>query len=228
MKFIGITCSIDQKKLYLNRDYINSIVRLGFIPLVISPDMIIPSTSAPDTKEIIASEAIIHALVEKISALIISGGGDINPEFYREKNIACKSLVPDKRVKAEIELLKIFIKTEKPVLGICYGMQLMNIFFGGTLYQNLETEINHTSNDHGIRVIDDFILNKGEFTVNSSHHQAIKSIGEGLEIFCMAKDGVIEGFYLKGHPFFVGVQWHPERHPGKASLVLWQSFSKKI
>jgi len=75
--------------------------------------------------------------------------------------------------------------------------------FGGTLYQNLETEINHTSNDHGIRVIDDFILNKGEFTVNSSHHQAIKSIGEGLEIFCMAKDGVIEGFYLKGHPFLL-------------------------
>lgn len=104
----------------------------------------------------------------------------------------------------------------------------MNVFLKGTLYQNIETEIDHTKGNHEIQVTDDFLLKKGIYTVNSSHHQAVKIPGKGLEVFCMAKDSIIEGFYLKGHPFFVGVQWHPERHSEEASQRIWQSFAKKI
>lgn len=212
MKIVGITCSIDEKKLYLNRDYTTVIINLGFIPLIISPDMI--------------EKILTH--INKISALIISGGGDINPNFYGEKNKACKNLVPDERVLSEMKLLKAFIETGKPILGICYGMQLMNIFLGGNPYQNIETQIKHSSDNHEIQVTDNFLFEKGQYIVNSSHHQAIKILGNGLEIFCMARDEVIEGVYLKEHPFFVGVQWHPERHMGEISLNLWKSFAKKI
>lgn len=217
-KLIGITCGIDEKKLYLNRDYIQSVVKLGFVPFIISPNMIIINKEA---------ESLPH-IVKNLSGLIISGGEDINPEFYGDKNTSCKTLVSNERVKAEMELLKAFTLTKKPVLGICYGMQLMNVFLGGTLYQNIETEIDHTSGYHEITVFDSFLLRKGDYTVNSFHHQAIKILAKELEILCMAKDGIIEGFYLKEHPFFVGVQWHPERDSGEASLMLWQAFIKKI
>lgn len=212
MKVIGITCSMDAKKRYLNRDYLQKIVNIGFMPLIITPEMLI----------------FKEKIIKNISALVISGGEDINPQFYGEKNTFCKNIVPYERVKAEMELLRAFLPTQKPVLGICYGMQLINIFFGGSLFQNIESSINHRKGNHKIEIFDDFPLKRGKFTVNSSHHQAVKRLGKGLEIFCVAEDEIIEGFYLKGHPFLVGIQWHPERDKGKASSYLWKIFSKKI
>ncbi|MCS7214751.1 MAG: type 1 glutamine amidotransferase [Thermodesulfovibrio sp.] len=212
MKIVGITCSFDAGKLYLKRNYVKAVINLGFIPLIISPEM---------------TDKILN-YINEISALIISGGGDINPNFYGEKNRACKNFEPDERVLSEFKLIEAFIEKKKPILGICYGMQLMNVFLGGTLYQNIETEIKHTSGNHQIQVIDNFLINKGNYTVNSYHHQAIKTLGNRLEIFCIAEDRIIEGVYLKEYPFFVGVQWHPERHRGEISLSLWKSFAKSI
>lgn len=212
MKFIGITCSMDDKKYFLNIDYIQKIVAFGFLPLIITPNMVT------------FKEKIINSL----SALVISGGGDINPKFYGEKNIACKNIVPDERVRRELELLEAFLPTKKPLLGICYGMQLMNIFFGGSLIQDINTEINHVVGYHEIEVFKDFPLIKGKGIVNTSHHQAVKSLANGLEVFCKADDGIVEGFYLKEHPFCVGVQWHPERDKGEFSFLLWQNFLKKV
>lgn len=212
MRFIGITCSIDEKKSYINRDYLSIVTSLGFVPLIISKEM-----------EIYKDE-----ILRKISALIISGGGDINPKFYGEEDFACKNIVPDERVNFEIELLKDFMHTEKPILGICYGMQLINVLFGGTLIQNISSSVDHTRGSHEIEIINDFPMKKTKGMVNTSHHQAVKSLGKGLEVFCYCADGVIEGFYLKEHPFLVGVQWHPERDKSETSTLLWQIFKKKI
>lgn len=213
MKLIGITCSIDEKRIYLNRDYIEKLLELGLTPYIVTPQIILNGN---------------QALTERLSALIISGGGDINPTFYFEKNISCKKLVPRQRTEAEIKLLKEFIKTGKPILGICYGMQLMNVFLGGTLYQDIKTEITHTEGFHVVEVFDDSFLPKGIYTVNTSHHQAVKDLGQGLLPFCTSADTIVEGIYLKEHPFFLGVQWHPERHHGELSNLLWQSFLKAL
>lgn len=212
MKLVGITCNMDEKKYFLNKDYIKKAISLGFLPFIITPEMLV----------------FKGLIIENFSAIIISGGGDIDPSFYGEKNIACKNIVPKERVETEIELIKAFLPTKKPVLGICYGMQLMNIFFGGSLIQDIKSELNHRDGYHEVLVYQDFPFQKGKYIVNSSHHQAIKMPGERLEIFCKSEDGIVEGFYLKEHPFFVGVQWHPERDHGEASISLWQIFSKSI
>lgn len=212
MKMIGITCSIDEKRYFLNKDYIKKIVSLGFIPVIITPEMLV----------------FRDFIVDKLSALIISGGGDIHPSFYGERNTGCRNIVPRERVEAEFELIKAFLPTRKPLLGICYGMQLINIYFGGSLIQDIQSPLNHKEGTHRVSMLLDFPIKKGEYLVNSSHHQAIKKLGEGLEVFCKAEDGFIEGVYLKEHPFFVGVQWHPERDNGEASKSLWQIFSKSI
>lgn len=153
--------------------------------------------------------------VKHYDGFIIPGGGDINPLLYNEKKVADMDFEEEKRVNFDFDLLRAALKQSKPVLGICYGMQLINIALGGTLYQDIGAQkgacLNHREGTHTIKVDDNPYIRAGRYEVNSSHHQGVKEIGTGLEAFAYAQDGVIEAFYYLKYRFLLGVQWHPER-----------------
>ena len=149
--------------------------------------------------------------------LILCGGNDIDPIRYNEQIDGAKNIDRD-RDAVEFALLKAYIDAGKPVFGICRGFQLINIFFGGSLYQDLPEASLHTNGEdfylaHSVTAKENSILarNYGEsFSVNSSHHQAVKVLGDGLCATAFWKEKYIEAYEHKSLPIF-GVQWHPER-----------------
>ncbi len=210
---IGITTDIEGGYLKLKQNYCEAIVMSGGIPMLISP----------------AADPALYA--EKINGLLIPGGNDLNPSYYHEEILPEVRPVTRQRSDFEISLLNEILKLHKPVLGICYGMQLLNVFFGGTLYQDiasqLAVEINHKKDYHIIVITENRFLEKGTFSVNSTHHQAVKEPGNNLSTFAYSPDNLIEAFYLKDYDFLVGVQWHPERLLEEAlSLSLFKYFVK--
>lgn len=149
--------------------------------------------------------------------LLLCGGSDTHPKFYgQEINGAVD--IDIARDEAEYALCKAYIEARKPVFGICRGYQLINIVFGGDMYQHIESASRHTSGAetdlvHKVVAEEDSILYKlygKEFSVNSHHHQAINNVAEGFKITAVSDDGVIEAIQHEKLPVF-GVQWHPER-----------------
>ena len=155
--------------------------------------------------------------LERYDGLILCGGNDINPRYYGEKLSGAVD-IDYERDEAEAFIAKAFIEAGKPVMGICRGCQLINVLFGGSLYQHLDTTENHreSSGEDAIHLVTAekgssiFALYGEEFAVNSYHHQAVKKPGRDLHITARAKDGVVEAFEHIKLPI-IGVQWHPER-----------------
>ena len=150
--------------------------------------------------------------------LILCGGEDVDPKYYGEE-INGSVGIDAARDTVEFALAKAYIEAGKPVLGICRGCQLLNVYFGGSLIQHLDTSKRHVrateaENVHDARTVGDNIIRQmyGEhFVINSSHHQAVKQLGENLEITMVSgEDDVVEGFVHKFLPV-IAVQWHPER-----------------
>lgn len=150
--------------------------------------------------------------------LILCGGGDIHPKYYGQE-IDGSDHIDLERDAVEMALAKAYIEAGKPVLGICRGLQLLNIYFGGTLIQHLENAREHSSYAeydlvHNVCAEEGSIVRKlyGDvFCVNSSHHQAIGELGKGLKATMRTEEGrVIEGIEHETLPVFA-VQWHPER-----------------
>ena len=149
--------------------------------------------------------------------LMLCGGCDVDPTRYGEENTACGEL-DAVRDGAEFALLEAFLKAGKPVFGICRGHQLINVFFGGSLYQHLsDTHLHRPLSEgeviHEISALPESILGKlyGErFVVNSTHHQGVKKLGQGLVATAFWNGEVVEAIEHTEYPVF-GVQFHPER-----------------
>lgn len=160
---------------------------------------------------------------DRFSGLVLSGGGDVHPDLYRGDRSACE-MVDASRDDLEFRLLEIAMVRRVPILGICRGIQVLNVFFGGTLIGHIERhsalEVDGQKKDrrHQIRVVPGTrlctILGAESLEVNSAHHQAIRDLGKGLVISAMAEDGTTEAVELPGEQFILAVQWHPERDRG--------------
>ena len=172
-----------------------------------------------------ADEATLAALVERLDGFLMAGGPDAAPAYYGEAEIASVNEICPERDAAETALLRLLWEADKPVFGICRGLQMMNILRGGTLYQDIPTQhpsdVNHRMaapydrTVHSVTILRDsplFALFGTETAgVNSSHHQAIKKLSSDLKPMAVAPDGLIEAIHAPCKRFFWAVQWHPER-----------------
>lgn len=162
----------------------------------------------------------------KWDALVLPGGGDLEPWRYGQENTASRGLEP-RRDEEELRLLADFTAAGKPVLGVCRGLQTINVFFGGTLAQDIPGHSAAGGRDrlHAVKTAPSPLqaLLGEELTVNSAHHQAADRLGAGLEAVQWAEDGVIEALCHRRLPVW-GVQWHPERLAADAGRRLFRAF----
>jgi putative glutamine amidotransferase len=193
--------------------YVDALRRAGAVPVVIPPQ--------PENA---------REVLEAIDGLVLAGGYDCDPAVYGENAHPAVEKMDTRRQESDLSLARLARERGIPTLGICLGVQVMNVAAGGTLIQDitsqLETEIEHVS-DPEDRARHDVLVEAGtrlgnilgtrELNVNSSHHQAIRDVGNGLRVTAHAPDGIIEGLEDPKHPFYVGVQWHPEDMSGEES-----------
>lgn len=190
----GIKLPASRASLYLRRDYTLAIAASGAIPIILAPDMS-------------AEEAF-----ELCDGLVISGGEDIPAEVYGGNELHTAT-EPQERVAWERSLIDMFSVSDKPILGVCYGMQLLAVHYGGELYQDIAQEVGgavrHVGVQHEIDLCADFLgLTRGHrATVASRHHQAVAILPEQFKPCAKASDGVIEAM---SYGNIYGVQWHPE------------------
>lgn len=162
--------------------------------------------------------------------LLLSGGEDVNPAFYGQTATEkCGKIVPA-RDHAEMKMLEAFLPTGKPILGICRGEQLMNVFFGGTLHQDIADVATSCHDDYprknrgnhevsvtrGTKLAE--IMGQETFLANSLHHQAVDKVAPALILAARSEDGIVEGVEHPAHPFCIGVQWHPEHMSAYSKL----------
>ena len=162
-------------------------------------------------------KAVAEALT--CAGLLLPGGGDIEPSLYGQARIPACGEPNALRDAAEPKLLHAFLAADQPILGICRGIQVLNAFLGGTLYQDIKPMEHVPHNDHWAKVHTvtlrrgtrlSAILGQDTLLVNSQHHQAVDRLAPGLELSALSEDGFIEGVELPGKRFCLGVQWHPE------------------
>ncbi len=178
-------------------------------------------------------------LLERLDGLLLSGGEDIAPVYYHQEMEDWIGRVDEERDVSELGLIQRWLYQERPLLAICRGHQMLNVTLGGTLYQDIASYIPNAL-DHAYvpaRPMENTVhsvminaqsrlatvLGGDTFEVNSAHHQAVRSAGNGLEVVAHAPDGVIEAVEMPEHPFCLSVQWHPEAMV-KISATMWPLF----
>ena len=211
----------ERDRAFVYTNYTEALRRAGAIPVIIPPQ---PENAA----EIVAG----------LDGLLLAGGYDCDPKLYGEDRHPTVETMDERRQQNDLSLAKAARERGIPTLGVCLGLQVMNVAAGGTLIQDIdsaiETEIVHASEPedrarHDVIVEDGThlasILGARELNVNSSHHQAIRNVAKGLRVTAHAPDGIVEGLEDPRHPFYLGVQWHPEDMTGEeSSSTLFAAF----
>ncbi|XOQ51792.1 MAG: hypothetical protein ACFWT7_00195 [Succiniclasticum sp.] len=212
---IGVTCYVEEK-LECEKHFTTS-------PLFISYpqyDTCVAGVGGIPVNIPVLGQRNAQEYAEQLDGLIVCGGEDVSPEYYHEKETGNYRHVPQ-RDCFELALVDTFYKRRKPILGICRGMQLINIYLHGTLIQDIGSEsgsyLNHARPDlattfvHQVHIFGARQKILGEVcSVNSMHHQAVKTLGKGLRLVAKSEDGIIEAADLPGYPYLFLVQWHPE------------------
>lgn len=202
-------CFLGLERMAVLSDYIEAIRLTGGVP------MILP---------IVEEDLLIERQMSLVDALLLTGGYDVSPFFYDEEPQRGLETVRPERDIYELKLIEFAKKSGKPILGICRGLQILNVALGGTLYQDigaaLPSALQHSQKakpdeeTHTVKIISNTRLHqifKEEFILtNSFHHQSIKEIASGAVANAHSMDGVIEGIEVAGDSFILGVQWHPE------------------
>lgn len=201
---------MDQDMMTLTADYAQSVERAGGIPILI------PVYDQPEN---------LRPLLERLDGLILSGGEDLDTSFYKQRPHPKLGKVIRKRDDHEMELLRHATELELPILAICRGHQVLNVFFGGTLIQDISSQLPEASvhverhlprweGVHTVKIVEGGyladIIQEKEVCVNSLHHQAIDKLGEGLVSDAVSPDGIIEAYHSTSYPKLISVQWHPE------------------
>lgn len=216
--YIGIICGTFRDRDWCppsyghRQTYIDAIVAAGGAPLLIP---------------LVDDEVVLRALYDRIDGLLFAGGGDVDPFYYGEEPIPELGTVDPLRDRVELPLVRWAAADGKPILGICRGVQVINVALGGSLYQDIPAQIksdlvhdsSYTYKDwtymaHELRLAPDSklaqILGTEPFPINSLHHQSLKAIAPGLRAVGWAPDGVVEAVEGNNGHFLIGVQCHPE------------------
>jgi len=195
---------------FLRARYVRAIEDLGGIPLVL------PLVADLDAR---------RRLLTHIDGLLLTGSGpDLAPELYGERQQYKFHVMSQRRATFELEMAQLARAADLPLLGICGGMQALNVAFGGSLYQDIGAQqsqpLQHrqsasaTQLSHAVKIVPKSLLHRvvktGRLRVNSSHHQSVKEVAPSLTASAVAPDGIIEAIESPSQRFLLGVQWHPE------------------
>ncbi len=184
---IGITLREEDLKYYIRKAYLDVLHKFNAFPVFLYP-----------------GQKNFYDVLSVCQGFIITGGDDIDPKYFNEENEGSTGVNQENDLLDQ-KIINYAIKKQIPLLGICRGMQAINIFMGGTIYQN----VGYGDKEHLIEIVDHLpFLKQKVYKVNSFHHQKVKDLAENLLVFAKNKD-TIEGFYHKYLPI-IGVQWHPE------------------
>lgn len=201
--------------------YVDALRKAGATPLLIPPD----ARAAVD-------------LIDVLDGILLAGGNDCDPSVYGQECHPTVRPMDERRQSNDLALARLARAHGIPAIGICLGMQMMNVAAGGTLIQDIPSEVKsdvqhathgETRTRHDVRITEGtrlaWILEQHDVNVNSSHHQAVREVGSGLRVAAHAADGIIEALEDPQHPFYVGLQWHPEDMRGeKTAEAIFSAF----
>lgn len=201
---IGMLASLAENgnMMAITRDYLNSVWQAGGMGVVL------PYTNDKER---------IREYVSECDGFVFCGGVDIDPKYYGQKRLANTLEICPERDEFEYMMFNELYPTGKPILGICRGEQVINVFLGGTLIQHIDghrqKDERHVRNQITKVVPGEMlhrIIEKEQIMTNSFHHQVVDSLGNGLVCDAVSSDGFIEAYHSIEHPFCLCVQWHPE------------------